>query len=271
MAGLLSFICSFVFKSGVPNTQRCTKYTLPLPRICHFVLDEVVIGNRSVLVIGDIHGCYDELCDLLSVAQSMEPSRPILPVFVGDLINKGPKSVEVLRKLQSMDAYSVRGNHDEAVLKQLLNRRENQHYECPPKYHWSQSLTDADVDFLKELPYTISIPSCNALIVHAGLLPGVPLEEQHLNDMIIMRNVVTKEDGNVSASESRLVGEQWAAVWPGPEHVYFGHDAVRGFQSFPLCTGLDTGCLYGKELTGLFINGCKEKITISARKIYRPP
>ncbi|XP_069136259.1 bis(5'-nucleosyl)-tetraphosphatase PrpE [asymmetrical]-like [Argopecten irradians] len=268
MAGLLSYICSFIFKS---SPARRSKYNLPLPQKCHFVLDDDVIGNRSVFVIGDIHGCYDELLELLSLAESAEPSRPILPVFVGDLINKGPKNVEVLHKIQNMDAYSVRGNHDEAVLRQLLNRRKDSNYEFPPKYKWCKHLTDSDADFLTDLPYTISIPSCNALLVHAGLVPGIPLESQDLTDMIVMRNVEKKYDGSLKASEMRTNGEKWSSTWPGPEHVYFGHDAVRGFQDCPFATGLDTGCLYGKELTGIFINGCKKRISVKSQKVYRPP
>ncbi|XP_033748033.1 bis(5'-nucleosyl)-tetraphosphatase PrpE [asymmetrical]-like [Pecten maximus] len=268
MAGLVSYICSFIFKT---SSNRLSKYNLPLPLNCHLVLDDDVIGNRSVFVIGDVHGCYDELLELLSLAESEEQDRPILPVFVGDLINKGPKNADVLQKIKSMEAYAVRGNHDEAVLRQLLNRRNDPEYAFPPKYKWCKSLTDSDADFLTKLPYTISIPSCNALVVHAGLVPGIPLENQDLTDMIVMRNVERKEDGSLKASEAHFVGEQWASKWPGPEHVYFGHDAVRGFQNFPFATGLDTGCLYGKELTGLFINGCNKRISVKSQKVYRPP
>ena len=46
------------------------------------------------------------------------------------------------------------------------------------------------MNFLRDLPFTLTIPHLNAIIVHAGLIPGVPLIEQSANDLVWMRNII---------------------------------------------------------------------------------
>lgn len=119
-----------------------------------------------------------------------------------------------------------------------------------------------DLNWLKDLPYTLSIPSLDCLVVHAGLVPGRPLEEQAPGDMHSMRNLVPEEEepltpgpGSFKATSSPLTGVAWASMWSDGPHVYFGHDAKRGLQQFPLATGLDTGCCYGQSLVRLIKMG----------------
>ena len=85
-------------------------------------------------------------------------------------------------------------------------------------------------------------------MVHGGLVPGIPIEQQTRDHLLNLRSI--KDNGEPS---KKIVGAPWASLWTGPEHVVFGHDAVRGLQRHPFATGLDTGCVYGRELTALVL------------------
>lgn len=142
------------------------------------------------------------------------------------------------------------------------------------KYAWVKDLTDDSFDYLRELPYTISIPSFAAVIVHAGLVPGCPLDMQQPLDMTTMRNIVEVDDGVFETTQRHNIGSGWAASWPGPQHVYFGHDARRSLQLHAYSTGLDTRCVYGGQLTGQLVErgGLRKAIvSVDAKQTYSPP
>ncbi|XP_041348240.1 bis(5'-nucleosyl)-tetraphosphatase PrpE [asymmetrical]-like isoform X1 [Gigantopelta aegis] len=263
MAGFMFYLVS-LFRG-----RRPSKHLVPIPSVCHLVLTSDDVRDRPVFVVGDVHGCVDELMDLAEKAQEIHDNT--LFVFVGDLVNKGPFNKAVLDFVRSLDHYAVRGNHDDAVLRQCLDYRTNPSRQLPASYHWVTCFTDSDVEYLAELPYSIEIPSLKTIVVHAGLVPGVPLHEQDLTHVTHMRNVITQDTffgPKMIPSEDSNEGVSWATTWRGPEHVYFGHDARRGLQKYTFATGLDTGCLYGKLLTGMFINKNQEMIQIKAHDAY---
>ena len=249
------------------------KFKLPLPSVLHKRLDDCVINDRKLLLIGDVHGCLDELNDLLDLVNRSYNQSQYLPVFVGDMINKGPKNIETLQRIRQMEHFAVRGNHDAAVLREALMSQKHNKYEPSSRYQWTKNLVAEDIEYLKELPYTISIPSFNAIVVHAGLVPNVSLQEQKIADMIVMRNVIETENGTLKSAELPDNGKPWASQWNGPEHVFFGHDARRKLQQYPFATGLDTGCVYGFDLTALLLHndGSKEFFTVPAKDLYEQP
>ena len=73
--------------------------------------------SKRTLFVGDVHGCYTELKGLLEMANFKPDSERLF--FVGDLINRGPKSLEVLKLDHRLSASCVLGNHERSFLKHL--------------------------------------------------------------------------------------------------------------------------------------------------------
>ncbi|XP_033627451.1 bis(5'-nucleosyl)-tetraphosphatase PrpE [asymmetrical]-like [Asterias rubens] len=262
-----------------PKFRTDNEFRLHPAKVPHVVLEPDFVADKRVFVIGDVHGCCDELKLLIDKAGITIGDPDSIIILVGDLINKGPKNKEVLEFVRQLGAFSVRGNHDQKCISQMAFLREGKPIE--EEFEYLREMSDEDFDQLIDLPYTISLPSLKSVIVHAGLVPGLPLASQDAVEMIIMRNLIedTANDHTESdyqerrykATKSRKVGQPWASVWPGPDHVYFGHDAVRGLQQYDYATGLDTGCVYGKRLTGIFLTGDKQLVEVKAAKMYSVP
>ena len=97
-------------------------------------------GTSRYFVVGDVHGCLDELEALIALAQLDEGTRLVL---VGDLVNKGPKSAETVRWCRARDVLAVRGNHEEALPRQW--RKLEAGRPVAAKYEYVRDLSTHDV------------------------------------------------------------------------------------------------------------------------------
>ncbi|POM63218.1 Ser/Thr protein phosphatase, partial [Phytophthora palmivora] len=170
-----------------------------LPAVVHHVASDVCASTR-LLVIGDVHGCFDEL-QLLLDACHFSPSSDRL-VFVGDLVNKGPKSLDVVRFVRDSDSLCVRGNHDDAALSAYYKWVDDGRVPGSAKYPYVEQFQPDDVAFLEQLPFSLSLPNHgNAIVVHAGVVPEVALEHQRPGDLYKMRFVQKDEKSRFVALE----------------------------------------------------------------------
>lgn len=203
--------------------------------------------GRSIFV-GDVHGCADELEELLSQVAYTSADRL---VFVGDLIARGPKSRAVLAKVKSTGALCVRGNHEERMLKvrDAVQRGEKGPHLGPAHRKLLGELTDDDFSLIRSFPYYLELPDHDVVVVHAGLAPGIALSNQDPWALTHMRCIT--EDGTPT---DRFGRPPWAQSYVGGPHVVFGHNAQQGLQLYPDATGLDTACVYGGSLTALVVD-----------------
>jgi len=230
-------------------------------------------GDQVAIFIGDVHGCLDELKHLLrETASHLAPGQPFVLFFVGDLVNKGPQSSKtvkfVKRLVQGGRAHVVRGNHDEALLEQVYTATMLGcvwRFLWPyGKYHYIKYLSTDDLEFMSSLPYTITIPELSAIVVHAGLVPGVPLVEQQPDYMLRMRSIGT--DGPTHLANQ---GTPWAEVYQASnstQRIIFGHDSRRRLQRGDKYLGLDTGAVYGDKLSAMirFPNGTETIVSVQS-------
>jgi hypothetical protein len=216
------------------------------------------VSGRTI-VVGDIHGCYDELRDLLDRAALGAEDRV---VSVGDLVVKGWKNREVL-DLFSEDARfaAVLGNHDRALLRHWRGEgvalKESQERALQELAAGNEARYSA---YIQSLPLVLDLGS--HLVVHAGLRPGVALAAQAVEDLTELRTL----GGDRTSRE----GLPWYEAYSGSQIVLFGHWPAPEPRRGPRALGLDTGCVYGFQLTAYVIE-TGEFLSVQARRAYEEP
>lgn len=212
---------------------------------------------ERTLIIGDVHGCLQELDDLLAAFEP-RPGRDRI-IFIGDLINKGPDSLGVWRRYRELEAEAILGNHELRLLEMVDG-------DAPRGAIYQriqQEFGDAFPTLIEDVrSWPLFIESDWFLVVHAGLVPG---RTPHQCSAHILTNIRTW-DGKGQDLNNRE-HPPWFDGYTGRRLVVFGHWASLNGLVRPSVIGLDTGCVYGKALTGLVLPD-RKLITIPARKPY---
>lgn len=210
------------------------------------------------IVIGDIHGCFEELVSLLELLELQTDDRV---VAVGDLIVKGNKSKEVLDLFIADGRFSsVLGNHDRALLR--FWRGETTSLKNSQARTWSELANGVTryFTYLASLPLMIDLGT--HLVVHAGVRPGVPLDQQLEDDLTELRTL-----GEDRTSRN---GVAWYEVYNSDKIVLFGHWPAAEPRRAEHAIGLDTGCVYGNRLTAYIVETA-EFVSVPANRAYDPP
>jgi len=194
------------------------------------------------VIIGDVHGCRDELAALLDRVGFAKGDRLVM---VGDLVVRGPDPAGTVDLLMSLDARAVRGNHEDRLLRirageALANEPQRAVIAALSPRHWA---------FLEALPLWLDLPEHDVRVVHAGVVPGVPIEQQPPRALMYMRCL-----NRAGEPVEKRGDDLWGARYQGSPHMVFGHNARTEPQLHPAATGLDTGCVYGGRLTALVLD-----------------
>jgi Calcineurin-like phosphoesterase len=220
-------------------------------------------------IIGDVHGCADELVALLGKLgygvrfagrgedRHAVTSAPAgrLAIYVGDLVDRGPNSPDVLRIVMAMvnarQALAVEGNHDVKFLRWLSGRQSSlthglertvaQFKTEAPNFHGSVK------HFLGNLPSHLWLEGGRLAVAHAGVREDMlGRESGDVRHFCLYGDTASK-----SGKDGLPIRYHWAARYSGETSIVYGHTPVpeADWVNNTLC--VDTGCCFGGKLTAL--------------------
>jgi serine/threonine protein phosphatase 1 len=198
----------------------------------------------KTLVIGDIHGCYNELQELLA-RSGIADSDAI--IALGDIVDRGPESMRVLEFFrQQPNTRSLMGNHERKHVRASRGELKLAMSQVITRDQAGETYGEA-VRYMNTFPLWIELPE--AILVHGYLEPGILLENQK-------PTVLCGTMGGDRYMQSKY-DRPWYELYHGSKPVIVGHlDYLKNGQAFVYqdrVIGLDTGCVYGKALTGLIL------------------
>jgi len=217
-------------------------------------------------IIGDIHGCFDELCEVLtSLGYTIDgraeggyrvgtpQGRKV--VFLGDLVDRGPKIVEVLRLVMGMvesgSALCVPGNHDMKLLQKLRGKDVTLAHGLADSVAQLETQTPEFrrrvAEFLDSLISHYVLDEGKLVVAHAGMK-----EEMQGRGSGAVRSFALFGETTGEMDEFGLpIRYNWAADYRGKAMVVYGHTPITEPQWLNRTINIDTGCVFGGRLTVL--------------------
>jgi protein phosphatase len=226
-------------------------------------------------IIGDIHGCYDETVALLETlgyakdGAGMRHPRGRRAVFLGDLVDRGPRTPDVLRLVMAMvaagEALAVPGNHDDKLARKLGGREmrvtaglrlslEQLALEPP-------ELSAQVIDFVQSLPSHYLLDDGRLCVAHAGMRDDLMGRSTRVAHNFALYGESSKYDDTTPARAA------WAEAYRGRAVVVYGHTPVveASWLNGTIC--VDTGCVFGGRLSALRYPE-KEVVSVGAPRVY---
>src|SRR6266404_5409478 len=235
-------------------------------------------------IIGDVHGCFDELAELLirlgysaetgANGYAVSPPAGRKAIFLGDLVDRGPKISETLRLAMRMvkagTALCVPGNHDVKLMRKLRGR------DVQITHGLANSLQQLEKEspefreevsqFMDDLVSHYVLDGGRLVVAHAGMK-----EEMQGRGSGKVRDFALYGETTGETDEFGLpVRYNWAAEYRGKAMVVYGHTPVPQPDWLNRTINIDTGCVFGGSLTALRYPE-KELISVRAHATYAQP
>lgn len=235
-------------------------------------------------LVGDVHGCYDELVELLEklgweVGGPPESPRARHPegrkaVFLGDLVDRGPKSPQVLRLVMAMvedgTALCVPGNHDVKLMRKLWGKEVKLAHGLAETMQQMETESEEfrrDVAaFIRSLVSHYVLDGGELVVAHAGLTERLQgRASPRVRDFALFGETTGETD------EFGLpVRHDWAAEYRGDASVVYGHTPVPEARWVNRTLCIDTGCVFGGKLSALRYPE-RQLVDVAAHRVWCEP
>ncbi|GAE37069.1 bis(5'-nucleosyl)-tetraphosphatase PrpE [Halalkalibacter akibai] len=216
-------------------------------------------------IIGDIHGCYDELLALMSKLGYQEkensfdhPEERKL-AFVGDLTDRGPNSVEVIKTVANLvetgQAYYCPGNHCDKLYRYFLGRKVQITHGLETTVAELNGLPNKDfkrirhqfLTLVEKSPLYQVLDDHKLVIAHAGIKSSyIGQTNKRVKTFVLYGDITGAK--NPDGTPERL---DWAKHHQGSEWIVYGHTPVKEPRFLHRTVNIDTGCVFGGALTAL--------------------
>jgi len=232
--------------------------------------------SPSYDLVGDVHGCRSELDSLLTALGWQGTQHPDgrTAVFVGDLVDRGPDTPGVLRRVMAMvragTALCVAGNHEAKLVRALTGAEVRTSHGLQESLDQLAAEPDgfrsAVRDFLADLPTQLSLDDGRLVVAHAGLR-----EDLHGVHSPRARAFALYGDTTGRSDEHGLpVRLPWQRDYRGRARVVYGHTPVTEAEWVNNTLCLDTGVVFGGRLTALRYPEL-ELVDVPAEREWCPP
>ncbi len=214
------------------------------------------------IVIGDIHGCFEELEELIGRLQLRPDDRAFQ---VGDIINRGPDSSRCLELVRTTGIRCILGNHERRLLR--YHRTGDRSLLKDYDLETIRVMTADDWRFLEDMPVFRYEESLGVLLVHAGFVPVGYAPWSNQPSEILTEIDVVDNQGRALKRTDAPGCPPWADLWKGPPYVIYGHIPRLDVYRKDWSLGIDTACVYGGKLTAVILPE-GDLVQVPAREEY---